>query len=288
MSKTKYIFLIIFISFICTIFGVLLEYYYLNSKIMADPVWGLLPKAQDDPETIEEAIVRLITAHESDAGAHTGAGESLETHKAQDIIDHKAGSVLSDKTTMSEFFIEDNLKNLDGWNTSGSVSIIAWPGCELSVQDPSNPTAKIFMQSSVPSAWFDTEEDMMFQSLGKIDLSGNDYNAWIGIGIDSIAPTEGFGFIFEDGVTKAVFVGLSSSVFSDPITNDETVDHIYRGQYDALTRTAYFYIDGVLVATLNIPAGNYNYDIGIEIGIEVSNGNDGIFLVGGVKISKSI
>ncbi len=35
---------------------------------MADPVWGLLQKAQDDPETIEEAIVRLIGEHEADAG----------------------------------------------------------------------------------------------------------------------------------------------------------------------------------------------------------------------------
>lgn len=64
---------------------------------MADPVWGQLAKAQDNPETIEGAIVRLIAEHEADAGAHTGTGESLETHKTQETVDHPVGSIVADK-----------------------------------------------------------------------------------------------------------------------------------------------------------------------------------------------
>lgn len=76
------------------------------TNIMADPVWGALAKAQDNNETIEEAIVRLITAHEADAGAHTGSGESLETHKTQDIVDHPAGSIVSDKIPAGQLSLE--------------------------------------------------------------------------------------------------------------------------------------------------------------------------------------
>jgi len=97
MKKLKWIFIIATLSVVISLFGLLLEYYHLNYKNMANPVWGQLEKAQDDDETIEEAIARLIAEHETDAGAHTGAGESLETHKAQDVIDHKAESILNDK-----------------------------------------------------------------------------------------------------------------------------------------------------------------------------------------------
>ena len=138
---------------------------------MADPVWGLLQKAQDDPETIEEAIVRLITAHEADAGAHTGAGESLETHKAQDIIDHKAGSVLADKDTMTEFVIKDDLKSLTGWQQTGDITSADWPGVALYVEWGVTTQSDMFVQSTVPSSFFNTNFDMMFQVTAKFDLS---------------------------------------------------------------------------------------------------------------------
>src|SRR5574343_254791 len=59
--------------------------------------WGMLPKSQKDPETIEQAISRMISNHEADSEAHLGAGESLETHRDQEIIDHKAESIVPDK-----------------------------------------------------------------------------------------------------------------------------------------------------------------------------------------------
>jgi len=47
---------------------------------MANPVWGLLAKAQDDDETIEEAIARLIDEHNEDEESHLGSGQSLQSH----------------------------------------------------------------------------------------------------------------------------------------------------------------------------------------------------------------
>jgi len=281
--KNRYLSILFFIIFLGTI-----NNYYLNYKNMADPVWGLLQKAQDDPETIEEAIVRLIGEHEADAGAHTGTGESLETHKAQEIVDHPAGSVLADKETMTEFVIKDDLKSLDGWITAGDISNTNWPGIDLYIEYAVVNKSSMYVQSSVPSSFFNTGFDMLFQITAKFDLSNDKYDAWLGMAIDAILPTDGFGFIFEDGVTKAVFAIGSTREFSDAITNDETVEHIYRCQYEALTEEAKFYIDGTLVATLSKPTGIANLDIGASMGIEVDETEDGNLRIGGVSFSRAI
>jgi len=64
---------------------------------MAVVVWGVLEKSQVDSETIEEAVARLIQAHEDDTNAHVEVGESLYSHKAAEIIDHLVASVVADK-----------------------------------------------------------------------------------------------------------------------------------------------------------------------------------------------
>jgi hypothetical protein len=59
--------------------------------------WGLLQKSQEDDETIEEAIARLIVEHNENEEAHTAEGQSLQSHKASEVIDHLANSIVSDK-----------------------------------------------------------------------------------------------------------------------------------------------------------------------------------------------
>lgn len=65
-------------------------------------IWGLLPKSAVDNETIEEAIARLIAVHLAAETAHLGTGESLQSHKASEIIDHIAGSIIEDKIGTGE------------------------------------------------------------------------------------------------------------------------------------------------------------------------------------------
>ena len=67
---------------------------------MATVTWGMLEKSQADPETIEEAIARLILVHGEDETSHLGAGESLQSHKASLIIDHIARSIVTDKIAL--------------------------------------------------------------------------------------------------------------------------------------------------------------------------------------------
>lgn len=65
-------------------------------------LWGLLAKSMVDNETIEEAIARLIAVHEADETSHLGTGESLQSHKASEIIDHVASSIIEDKINDDE------------------------------------------------------------------------------------------------------------------------------------------------------------------------------------------
>ncbi|MFA5298131.1 MAG: hypothetical protein WC389_07985 [Lutibacter sp.] len=62
----------------------------------------MLAKSQTDNETIEEAIDRIVAEHNADETSHLGVGESLQSHKAAEIIDHLASSIIADKIGIGE------------------------------------------------------------------------------------------------------------------------------------------------------------------------------------------
>ena len=64
---------------------------------MSVETWGLQPKSQTDPETIEQAIERIVAEHEHDPTSHLGENESIEAHRKSEVIDHLAESILNDK-----------------------------------------------------------------------------------------------------------------------------------------------------------------------------------------------
>lgn len=72
---------------------------------MSIEVWGLMPKSQIDNETIEEAIERLIAEHEHDPTSHLGENESIEAHRKSEVIDHLALSIVPDKFSNAETFV---------------------------------------------------------------------------------------------------------------------------------------------------------------------------------------
>ena len=100
---------------------------------MSDPNWGMLSKAQDDSETIEEAIARLVAVHNADEEAHLAVGQSLQSHKASEIIDHLAASIIEDKIgdgeislqklTATHRIIISAFESLDGWVLGGNQVI---------------------------------------------------------------------------------------------------------------------------------------------------------------------
>lgn len=81
---------------------------------MALPVWGQLPKSQIDPERIEEAIERIVKEHEDDPEAHLGTNQSLQSHKASEVIDHLARSIIADKIARGEIW-EEHRHSVSAW-----------------------------------------------------------------------------------------------------------------------------------------------------------------------------
>lgn len=65
---------------------------------MANPyIWGNLNRALNDETLIDEAIQEAVAAHNDDPDAHLEADQSLQSHRAAEIIDHLAESVVNDK-----------------------------------------------------------------------------------------------------------------------------------------------------------------------------------------------
>ncbi len=216
---------------------------------MADPVWGQLAKAQDNPQTIDEAIAAAVSAHESDSTAHLGSGESLETHRANDVLDHPVGAVLSDKLTTTEELHIFSFESLDSWQVSASgVAITAGNGVSL---DNAAYPLSIYIATDLNndgSGWGTTGLDWLVQwtmytindTPSRLTMAAATYSA---------GAYSGVGFYFDGTNFKAIIKEGSLNWTSSAITVDMTVKHVYRIQYIAANNTIYFSIDGVVVAS---------------------------------------
>lgn len=60
-------------------------------------IWGDMGRTTTDPTTVDEAISEAIDAHLADPDAHLDSTGSLQSHRASEIIDHLAESVVNDK-----------------------------------------------------------------------------------------------------------------------------------------------------------------------------------------------
>lgn len=111
--------------------------------------WGAQPKSQVDPETVEEAITRIVAQHEHDPASHLGENESIEAHRSSEIIDHLAQSVVADKITdgslelyhfsATRFYIPISPKDLD-FSNAGVSSFASSVYAEVTT----GPTANVF------------------------------------------------------------------------------------------------------------------------------------------------
>jgi len=98
---------------------------------MAQLTWGDLVKSQDDNETIEEAIARIIAQHNNDEEAHLATGQSLQSHKGAQIIDHLANSVVRDKLSFDRFSIDEFFMVLTAWDCSVGVESMGYGDVQI-------------------------------------------------------------------------------------------------------------------------------------------------------------
>ena len=217
---------------------------------MSDPNWGMLSKAQDDAETIEEAIARLIAVHEADEEAHLGTGDSLQSHKAADIIDHLARSVVRDKLAFDRFQIDEHFSSIDAWGKSAGVSLDAIAQMTLYTGATINTVRYAYISPG------DAMQDQALQNYSPVwqtrVLFSDDTEqlAYIMQG----EPTEmGWGFKILDGTVYAYWITsgnventYSLGSISANVWHNFRVELTYGGDLK-------FYFDDVLVHTVSNP-----------------------------------
>ena len=219
--------------------------------------WGLLAKSADDVETIEEAINRLILAHNENENSHLDVGQSLQSHKASAIIDHLASSVVADKFSGIQKIIQCNFESLDRFSVvnSGAYVYSAWPSLVVETGAVIDSSYKLF-SNVLPMAILDFSRNPLFQA--NIYLSSIDdvYAYWYWGNTISIGgyPPLAFGFRVYLGALQAVILIDSTYYLADISGVTVTTSHTYRAIIRSADLEIDFYVDNVLKATVGYPS----------------------------------
>lgn len=220
---------------------------------MSTETWGLMPKSQEDNETIEEAIDRIVAEHNSDPDAHLGTNEAVAVHREADVIDHLAGSVKGDKLAFARK-VDSSFESLDGFTQSGTI----FPGiASLHIR-----AGNVIGNSSYVYGYVDAWPPLSFDHSWLFETNAfltptSGAEAYIGIGslnADTGGQT-GIGFKIV-GTTLYAYhiVGIDDSPAETAVSLgafDPTIFHNYRVIYDDVLAEIRFYLDGSLVHTFD-------------------------------------
>jgi len=260
---------------------------------MSTEIWGLLAKSATDSETIEDAIIRLIAAHNDDETAHLEVGQSLQSHKASEIIDHLALSIVADKIADGQVdfakLSSDSLmliscfESLDGWqydmDGSGGKILSTFYTKIYSGSVNGNWTSYwIPGASGYPIC--DFSKKMLFQTTLRLGSSSSQ-EMYLQCGIG-----KWFGFHIVNGNLYANVYNGSTETEVQISGITLTDDHVYRVIFDPSVPAFYYYVDGILKATIStgLPTGNA-YD-GPFYYIKTSSNAQRYFIVHDVLFSR--
>jgi hypothetical protein len=244
---------------------------------MTLPLWGSLEKDQDDATTIDEAIAAAIVEHEEDPTAHLGDGESLASHKAEDVIDHPAGSILPDKRSARDLEWNLNFPSVDGYTTIGDVTAEDLKA-RLYVEDG-------VVNSSLLSSTLISEQ--LLSNLEHSILLESSFYFGNGGANTAIVYFSGIEFLIEDDQVRfgVQLTGMSSEVFSSWVALDTTKLHTLRAVFFVLEGLVRCYVDGELVASLSATYTPASEDVSFEVVHNRNTASDDIFFVSKVVLS---
>lgn len=238
------------------------------------PNWGSLTKAVDDATTIDDAITAAVAAHLADSAAHLDTGASLESHKAETVIDHPAGSVLVDKLSSTENWFNVAFQTLDGISSVGSPTCTLGLGIQFDFYGLSSPQALSAHNFTIPTFNnFDATKNFTIQFPMWVDQDAP--GIWR-VGVDRSYPSHtGIYFDYDETDLKAIINISGAEYTSGAISYDAGNPHLYRIQYDATTRLVSWFIDGVVVASTTLDesvtgfiANEIWFAVGIDSAIE--------------------
>jgi hypothetical protein len=238
-----------------TLFLILFFIILLYPLNMSIDTWGMLPKSQEDNETIEEAINRIVAEHEADPEAHTGENESLAAHREFETLDHKAGSVLADKLTDKEMMWESNLSDYALW-TSFDIDNENYPGIGIPYNADNHTYARMTINlQSIVAYNLPLTIDYYFQAYGFGENPPGSSVFDFGFGVYGTTTSDGFGFkAVHDQCSVYFKIGANVNT-ANIATFTDGKKHVFRAMYTAVNSTVYFFVDGQLVGSLVKPSG---------------------------------
>jgi len=217
--------------------------------------WGLMTKAQDESTTIDEAIASAISAHEADPESHMGVDESIENHRNNETVDHPAGSVLADKSTMSEMEFTTTFDNLDLFPTVGTVTQL-WPGVSIKTGGTSTPhTSKLTVDGENNLLNFDTSLEFLAQFVAYVDQETDEHARFLYGGAMGSGNYCGVG-LKVDSDTAQFFAGKADSSVVNYLawpTFEPYVTYVIRIHNVPAEEVIRIYINGELLGELEWP-----------------------------------
>ena len=234
------------------VFWGLVCFFSLCAIIFAMDTWGSLPKNQTDPTTIDAEISAAIAAHNSDPDAHTAAGQSIDLHRVNDVLDHPAGSALADKWTMSEMDFTTLFENLTPFIVHGNC-YQQFPGVFLYPTSSGDTNyGGISISGEDQNLSFDVEKPSMIQFAFVPDTNyGGKINIKMGWN-PSVFHKDGMGLEIVDGVATfwtADEAGTNINTLAWPTYSDagRVVVRMQNVPDEAVVK---IYINGELLGTL--------------------------------------
>ena len=211
--------------------------------------WGTVPKSQVDPETIEEAIARLIQAHLDDENAHIETGQSLEVHKASEIIDHLATSVVRDKLEFDRFTLDIDFQTKDAWSVIGPVGLVSINELSMDTDTAIGAYSQAYINTGDA---LQSQTDWSLSPNWQVRVYFSDVSACVAH----------WGMFDEDYISGAGFELVGSHLYAvwfdnnedkqtyDILTMTDSLGYVCRFAYDYATSTLTFYVNGALVHTV--------------------------------------
>lgn len=254
---------------------------------MSIPLWGQLEKAQDDAETIEEAILRMIGEHEADSTAHLGDGESLQAHKTETTVDHPRGSVLPDKVSFADSTFDTTFESVAGFTKTAGFATSSWPGATADYYTGGN-TPEYLRGNLVGLLETGTiTKRLQFDTYFYIDggTTGHVFN----VGVSNSAMTQ-----FDIGfrVTDYALVGFARWGSAEHTTATLATltggaFNFVRVYYDVDGGVIYFYLNGVQVGTLQ-PASAVSANNQFTMHITTTSAEGGVLRIFRLNIAKGL
>lgn len=254
--------------------------------------WGMLTKSQTDPETIEEAINRIVADHNNDASAHLDVGQSLQSHKASAIIDHLALSIVNDKlekgavTTEKiyedKFYYKSTFESLDSWlQTKGGTGADVFLGGGSCVLRPGHTAGDITrINATVIYTAVDSGKNPYFQYISFFpgDETYIDASVMCGCVNPFNLTASCFGFFWDGSENKMYCRVVDGSTPTDYEIPDFVPEskNVLRAEFDDVNDEVRFYLNGSLIHTADATGIVVDSDTLIVAGVQNSDGTDDV------------